>query len=39
MSYRVDSLDTYEYSTEGVPIDEMLGMWAENLRARGFTDD
>jgi hypothetical protein len=39
VSYRVDPLDTYEYSTEGVPIDEMLEIWAENLQMQGFLDE
>ena len=39
MSYRVDPLNTYEYSTEGIPIDDMLDMWAENLRMQGFVDE
>ena len=38
VSYRVDALDTYEYSTEGVPIGDMLGIWAENLRMQGFVE-
>jgi len=39
VSYRVDPLNTYEYSTEGVPIDDMLDVWAENLRAQGFLNE
>ena len=39
MSYRVDPLNTYEYSTEGVPIGDMLDMWAENLRMQGFVEE
>jgi hypothetical protein len=39
MSYRVDPLNTYEYSTEGVPIGDMLDMWAENLRMQGLVDE
>ena len=39
VSYRVDPLNTYEYSTEGIPIDDMLDMWAENLRMQGFVDE
>jgi hypothetical protein len=39
VSYRIDALDTYEYSTEGVPIDDMLDVWAENLRAQGFLEE
>jgi hypothetical protein len=39
VSYRVDPLDTYEYSTEGVPIDDMLDIWAHNLQMQGFLDE
>ncbi len=39
VSYRIDALDTYEYSTEGVPIDDMLDVWAENLRMQGLLDE
>ena len=39
VSYRVDPLNTYEYSTDGVPIDDMLDVWAENLQMQGFVED
>ncbi len=39
VSYRIDALNTYEYSTEGVPIDDMLDVWAENLQAQGFLNE
>lgn len=38
ISYRIDALNAYEYSTEGLDIDDVLKTWAENLRAQGFLD-
>jgi hypothetical protein len=39
ISYRIDALNAYEYSTEGLDIDDVLETWAENLRAQGFLDN
>lgn len=39
ISYRIDALNAYEYSTEGLDIDDTLEMWARNLQSQGFTSD
>jgi len=39
ISYRIDALNAYEYSIEGLDIDDVLETWAENLRAQGFLDN
>jgi hypothetical protein len=39
IAYRIDALNSYEYSTEGLDIDDVLETWAENLRAQGFLDN
>jgi len=39
VAYRIDALDTYEYSTEGVPICDTLDGWVENLRMQGFVGE
>jgi hypothetical protein len=39
ISYRIDALNAYEYSSEGLDIDDVLEMWARNLHSQGFLDD
>jgi hypothetical protein len=38
-SYRIDPLNAYEYSSEGLDIDDVLETWAQNLQSQGFLDN